>query len=885
MTDTLVWQTSAERAANNVLESGPNGFHANETLLAAAEPAPEAPPAVSRTGGDVATDATRTATAPAGNQPDANQILELIKVQKADMARLYDANGALIEGTITVEGQKLTTAQYRDMVVTRISLMYEAAMQAAKTARQPGNEGRIANGFQTVEQIEKELKDKYGIELNKGIGGRLTSYTVEQTRDATNNPQAKELLGKLLDVMRGVNAAAVNQNQPDRVTMEYADFLRTMGLTKQADTLLTEVGRNSATRYSRQFEELTKKINEDFATQRAKVVPPDQDPFYSLRAARDKIKAGDMAGAEAAFAQAYAQIDKLPKDKIEAEAKRLVEAQDALDKQIKEMQENGTLTPARSAQLEMQKQNLIMLQSVWEEFMLAKQFVEIDHAHYLLNHSPNKGTEANRRQAQEMLDDVRFTDKGKIAMIRHMQMQGDKDFSNDVKLATEGKPQQMEAFKQYHQSMAQATRLIQEAHQVMESDSDAAATKMQQARMHAENAFNFAKHIDKDAARFQGEQARKNVQRLIDTENAKTEGKNHGKIALLQHLLKPAGERDQATMALVDNLLLGDKADKGKLQQLKDMLKGDDLAMFDILQLHSAMVDAHGMEHAANSARYSMLQVDVESGNGENNPLAADIENNDPEGRFRAMVNWADVKEKTRDIAWYEHLWRGTKDIFIGLASSLVAAGTFAVLTGSTLGFGAPVGVAGGIAAGTGTYLGLKKLCGDDLTMGDVGMGVVNSIPGVAFVGAGRAIQASGMLLKLPGFARPAATLFLQGMASNASYHASSETLHYAQGLHPDMLSAIKKAGSNTLSDAPAVALFSVLGSGGARLAQGSAPTRIVGLNITNETAKNVIRTWGQMTVASEPALFNDRVQDAQLNKQLQMLRERQRQNQQNQPK
>lgn len=893
MTDAPVRMLSNDEASQGLSQFTPEDIRNRTSLLAVADVPASLNAPVARTSGDAppiappveATDASagRPVVAPTGAPIDANQILDAIKIQKADLARLFDESGALKEGNITFEGHQLTTAQYRDMVIARISLMFEAAIEVSKQARVPGNDGRIAQGNQTAGQIEKELKDKYGIELPKGFGGKLTSYTVEQQLLATSNPQAKELLGRLRDTILGVTTAAVNQHQPDQVTMQYAEFLRTVGLTRQADTLLKEVTPNTVSRFSKQFEDLTNKINNDFATARAKVVPPEQDPFISLGIAKAKMAAGDNAGAEAAFANAYKQIEKLPNEKIEAEAKRIAEAQDAVDKQIKEMDEAGLLTPAKDAQLKMQKQNLIMLQSIWEEFLLAKQFVEIDHAHYLLNNSPTKNTEATRRAALDMIDDVRFTDKGKIALIRHLQLNGEERFTRDITMATQGKPQSIQAFVQYRDSMALATKAQLEAQALLESDSDAAEVKMKQCRMHAENALGFAKHVDAADARYQADQARKNVQRLIDTEKAKTDGtRNEGKIALLQHLLKPVTERDPATMVLLDNVLQApDKVDQQKLKQLRDIVK-DDLSMMDVAQLHSTMVDAHGMEHAANSARFTMLQVDVASGNGENNPLAAEIEANDPENRFRSMLNWADVQEKTRDIAWYEHLWRGTKDIFIGLAASLVAAGTFAVLTGSTLGFGAPVGVAGGVAAGTSTYLALKKLSGDDLTLGDVGMGVVNSIPGVAFVSTGRALKGAAIMLKLPGFARPAATLFLQGMAANASYHGGAETLHYAQGLHPDMLSALKKASSRTLADVPSVALFSVLGGGASSV--GSQSTRTLGVRISNQTARDVIRTWGQMSISSEPSLFEDRREDALMFKHTDMLLERLRKQQQQQP-
>lgn len=830
------------------------------TLLALAD----AP--VTRTGGD----------APAKPALDVNQVRQAIAVEKANLARLFDEKGDLKPGTITENGQRLTTEQYRDAVIARISLMYETGIDSAKTSQYPGNEARIANGFRAVGTIEKELKEKYGIELPTGFGGKLTSYTVEQQLNVTTNPGARKLLEELQANIRGINQAAVNQNAPDRLTMEYADFLRTVGLTKQAETLLSDVGLNSATRYSRQFEELNEKIIKDFATARSKVVPRDQDPFDSLGQARAAIVRGDTKGAEAAYAQAYDRITKLPKEKIEAEVKLLINAQDAVDKQIAEMKGENLLTPAKASQLQFQKQNLLMLQSVWEEFLLAKQFVEIEHAHYLLNNSPNKDKTETRHAALDMLDDVRYTDKGKIALLRHLQLRGDADFTRDITLASQGKPNQITAYRQFHDSMAKSSRLMSEAHAIMEKDEAEASKKLQQARMHAENAESFASHIDVEEARHLGDQTRKNIRHLIDEEKAKPEGsRNNSKLALLEHLLKPIKDRDQATMVLLDNALLGENGDKAKAKQLREMLK-DDMTMIDILQLHSALIDAHGMEHAANSARFAMLQVDAETGKGEDNPLVKAIEDNDPRGTFRDMLNWADVKEKTRHIEWYERLWRGTKDIFIGLASSLVAAGTFVVLTGSTFGFGAPVGAAGGVAAGTATYCGLKKLCGDDLTLSDVGMGVVNSIPGVAFVTAGRALQGASMMLKIPGFARPAATLFLQGMAANASYHTSSAALQYAEGIHPDMLTALKTAGSRTLKDVPQVALFSVLGGGAGQMS--TAGGRALGIQIGNETAKNVISQWGRMAMTSEPALASQRVKDArEIKRYTQMMLEQQR--------
>lgn len=864
MTETS-WMLAPEKA------SGVDKDKPLPTSLLALADAP-----VTRTGGD-ALQLPGTPGTEAKPVIDVNQLREAIAIEKANLARLFDEKGDLKPGTITENGQKLTTEQYRDMILSRISLMYETGIDNARANQYPGNDARIANGFRNADVIQKELKEKYGIELQTGFGGKLTSYTVEQQINVTTNAEARKLLGELQSSIRGINQAAINQNAPDRLTMEYADFLRNIGLTKQAETLLSDVGRNSATRYSKRFEELNEKILKDFATARSKVVPRDQDPFDSLGQARAAIARGDTKSAEAAYAQAYDRIAKLPKDKIEAEAKRLIEAQDSVDKQMAEMKEQGLLTPAKQAQLQFQKQNLLMLQSVWEEFLLAKQFVEIEHAHYLLNNSPNKDKTETKRGALDMLDDVRYSDKGKIALLRHMQLRGEGDFSRDIVLASQGKPDQMTAFTQYNDSMAKSAKLMAEAHAIMEKNEEEASKKLQQARMNAENAESFASHIDVNEARQMGEQTRKNIRRLIDEEKAKPDAsRNQSKVALLEHLLKPMKDRDPATMALLDNALLGEKGDKAKAKQLRDMLK-DDLSMMDVLQLHAALVDAHGMEHAANSARFAMLQVDAETGKGEDNPLVKTIEDNDPNGAFRDMLNWADVKEKTRHIEWYERLWRGTKDIFIGLASSLVAAGTFVVLTGSTLGFGAPVGVAGGIATGTATYCGLKKLCGDDLTLGDVGMGVVNSIPGVAFVGAGRALQGASIMLKIPGFARPAATLFLQGMAANASYHTSYAGLQYAEGIHPDMLTALKSAGSRTLKDVPQVALFSVIGGFGGGQASNAA-SRELGVNISRSVAKDVFSQWGRMGLASEPALAIQRAKDAnEINRYTRMMLEQQR--------
>lgn len=877
--DSPVWMINDAETARqgDSAEENETQVAENPSLLSVAAPQD----AVTRTSGDGADANTGQVVPASGGGRDTQQFLDEIAVQKKDLARLYNDKGELLPGTIEIQGHKLTTEQYRDMVVTNISRLYEAAIDTSKGQQVPGNESRIATGMQNAVAIEQELRTKYGIDLPKGIGGKLTTYSVEQQMEATTNPEAKKLLGNLRDAMLGVNTAAVNQNLPDQVTMQYADFLRTVGLTKQADTLLKGMEPNTVSRYSNQYAELNTQIANDFAQARGRIVTPDKDPLATLEEAKKRMAAGDNAGAEAAFAKAYEQYNQLPKDQMAAEVKKLTDAQAAIDKQMQDMEKEGLLTPAKTAAFQMQKNQLLTVQAGWEQLQVSKHSIQLEHAHYLLNQSPTKDSVETRRKAQEMLDEVRYTDQGKLALMMDIQVNGEKRFTTDMMLAGEGKPQSAQAFKQYGEAMQQAATLYQEATKLREDGKDdEAEAKLRQARMNAENARSFASHIDTGEARYQGEQAHKNLQRLVDAEKARPEGeRNNQKIAFLENMLKPKKDQDPANTALLDNLMQPpDKIDQTKLKALQAILK-DDYSIMEVAQLHATMSDAAGREHAANSARMFMLQIDCETGKAENNPLTKEIEANDPDGRFRAMLDWGQVKEATRDIKWYESLWNGLKDIGIGLVSGLVAVGAFALVTAGSLGWGAPAGVAVGLAAGTATYTALKALSGEKVTLWTVGEGVVNSAAGLVTMGMGGAI--AGQLGKSAitsvwlNAGAKGLTYFGAGMAGNLTYHTGMESLRYGQGGHTDMLAALKSAGSQSLSDAPYVAMFSVMGGAAGRnspIKPGSFGAINNSLNLANKDALMLgIRSWTNAQVSASQ-LYPEIAVEAQKSRHYQRL-------------
>lgn len=859
MTDSPVWIMQNDAGSNDSNNESGN----NPSLLAVAD----APNTVSRTNGDGGIQVTDNGSiTSAGQQPTPEQYTQAINAQKADLARLYDKNtGALIEGTITVEGQQLTTAQYRDMVVTNISRLYEGAIEASKAQRVPGNDARIANNMQAAAQIEQELKATYGITIPKGYGGLVSPMSVQTQMDAATDPKVKALLGRMMDAITGVNTSARNENQADQFTMQYGEFLRTMGMTKQADTLLNGMEPNTVSRYSKQYEDLNTRIANDFATARANLVPADKDPLVTLEEAKKRLAAGDNAGAEAMFARAYEQYGQLPQDKMKEEVRKLTEAQAAIDKQITDMEKDGLLTPAKMAELQMQKNSLLTVQAGWEQLQASKHTVQIEHAHYMLNNSATKDTVETRHKAMEMLDEVRFSDFGKLAMMMEFQKNGEQRFTSDMMLAANGKPQDAQAMMQYSESMQKAQQLYAEARQLKESDEDAASVKYQQARMHAENALSYAKHIDTSEAKFQMEQAKKNVNRLIEAEKAKPEGeRNNQKIALLEHMLKPPKDQDKATMDLLNNLMT-QPMDQKKLQDLKGILK-DDYSVMEVAQLHATMMDSMNRQHAANQARLTMIQIDVETGKGENNPLTSQIEQNDPDGSFRAMIPWDDVKEATKDRKWYDGLWDTVKDIGIGIISGLAAVGTFIVVTGATVGWGAPAGVAAGLGVGTAVYTALHAANGDINSWSDLGWtaagGLVNSAAGLVTMGTGGAI--AGQLGK-SAIAR-GVTYFGAGMAGNMTYNAGMETIHYGQGMHENFGAAMLSAGKQSLQDAPYVAMFSALGGWKGGKLYETAFSRQLGMN-TPSISTQVFSQWGAMGVSFQPSVMDQQARDGALSR------------------
>ncbi len=869
MTDKPVWIIEPKESGTGAAKQPVEDHSGNTPSLLSVADQP-----VVRTAGSDAGDKTTPAAQTAGRDPQ--QFLDEIKQQKATLASLYDTNGNLVDKTYKVEGHEVPAAAYRDYLVTKISTNYQGAIDASKANQYAGNDARLANTQASAVQLMQQLKDQYGIELPTGYGGKLTTYTVEQQMAATTNPGAKQVLQQLHDAITGHTDAARNQNMPDHTTMEYADFLRSVGLTKQADNLLKGIDSNTVTRNSMQYEQLSDQIKNDFANQREQLVPKDQDPLVTLDDAVKKLQAGDTAGAEAAFAKAYQQYDQLPKDKIQAEIKRLTDAQDAIDKQVKEMSDAGTLYPPQAAAFEQQKNQLTVIQANWEQLKSSKQTIELEHAHYLLNQSPNKDSIETRHKAQEMLDDVRYSENGKIAMMFEFSMRGEQRFTNDLMLAGEGKPQSAQAMQQWGKSMQEAAKLLQEADALKDKDEKQASIKYQQARMNAENALGFAEHIDVNEAKYQEEQTKKNIQRIRDEEKAKPAGeRNEQKIALLDHMLKPKKDQDPATMALLDNLLQPpEKIDQGKLKQLKDILK-DDYSMMEVAQLHATLSDAQAREFAANSARMLMLQVDCNTGKAENNPLTKEIEDHDPDGSFRAQMDWGQVKDATRDIKWYEHLWNGVKDIGIGIISGLVAVGTFVVVTGASVGWGAPAGVALGIAAGAGVYTALHAAAGDNITWWTPVEGAVTSAAALATMGTGGAIAGS---LGKSTLGR-VGTYFLAGMAGDATYNFGMGGVRYGQGVYSDFGTAMKSSALQTAADAPMVLLTAgIAGKFGAKPYQSQFASQL-GLEVNPSVARQVFSQWGALSVAYLPAVAPKLKTDAQLDR---MIDAR---NQRNQPK
>lgn len=328
-------------------------------------------------------------------------------------------------------------------------------------------------------------------------------------------------------------------------------------------------------------------------------------------------------------------------------------------------------------------------------------------------------------------------------------------------------------------------------------------------------------------------------------------------------------------MALLDNLLQpADKIDQGKLKQLKDILK-DDYSMMEVAQLHATLADSQAREWAANSARMLMLQVDCNTGKAENNPLTKDIEDNDPDGSFRAQMDWGQVKDATRDIKWYEHLYNGLKDIGISIISGLVAVGTFVVVTGASVGWGAPAGVALGLAAGTATYTALHAAAGDKITWWTPVEGVVTSAAALATMGTGSAIAGS--------FGKSAlgrvGTYFVAGMAGDATYNFGMGGVRYGQGVYSDFGTAMKSSALQTAADAPMVLLTAgIAGKVGAKPYQSQFASQL-GLDVNPSVARQVFSQWGALSVAYLPAVAPKFKTDAQLDR---MIDAR---NQRNQPK
>lgn len=790
-----------------------------------------------------------------GASHEVRQMYMGLQQLEAALAGLYvDNNGKkeLRKDEITDDkGNKLKAEEVQTQILTRMSMIHETAIQKADEAMKNPEavlgeslqtKSKMESQSQTTKQILADLK-KQGFDpsVDGYLNPSMVNRAIEQGKDL--KPEVKAKLSELKQSMdqqteleKHYRELVVLQQLPVITRQANAEFLSKLGLTSAAFEANKEVERvaaalNSPAGRSEFMKETSARLEKeknnglDPKIQEKYLNNPD-NPFKLIQSAHEKSQKGDLDGARKDLEQARTNSKKINQDEVKKDIedfKKRVEDFQKEKEQFEQKQKDGKFSPAEMVResLRMQEKQTKIAQEaqILEAFQLAKPKADLAYADFLLNADKGKDTEANRRFARDILMNMRFDNLGKAAAAQAGEL-----FDKNLEKAINGNVDNRATLLAFNKKMTEYAEELNKASK--QEDPEEIAKGLIAARGKAEEAKEIASKINRDAANENEMKVRENVQRLITEEQRKPENeRDNGKIKLLSEVLKPSNQQDKN---VVDMLVEASKPqpDKAKLDKLIGSVK-DPSAIMDALGAYQMIKQAEFQKQAINNARLAMLEIDIHLDRGENNPLVTEVENDRYGSEVINQLNaqpgtdgrtkWGDIKEATRDLAWYENAWKwikgNIKDIAISIASGV--AGTLAAVgTGALLSWSGPGAIVGGAAVGftaaAGTSAALHKLCGDKFSWSSTVLDGIGGASGGAFamartttLAAGRAaigrvaVANSGMLE-----ARTATALAAAGGETALSNAASAELIKKAGTL--GTVEAFKLAG---ISDKVAIAL------------------------------------------------------------------------------
>jgi hypothetical protein len=679
---------------------------------------------------------------------------------KDDKAKIQDGSK---DGT-TVEA-------VRAMLIGQMSEKYEQAVNRAdESMKNPdlvqgitlAARNKLENAQQNTKTLQEDLK-RNGIDPS--VGGYLDATLVNRYLDEHKDlggAQRQQVIKLSQSLQQQAQAETqyrdlrILQETPVVARQAYADFLRTINLPNAADKWMNDAKKvaeelNSPAGRSefmkRMSDQTTQDKNDSLDKNlQDKYLKPVQDLETLVAGAAEKAKAGDLAGARAAMDQARVlagkmpAVDKVDEDQVKVRSDALLKDRDSLNQKLKD----GTATPHDVALQQEREYKLINEARLIDAVKLAKPNVDIAYAEFLLTADKDKNSEANRTAARDILMGVKYDATGKLAAAQNGER-----FDKLLEQSLNGNVDNQAAMKAFNTAMQQYDALKQQA--AGEKKDENIAKDFQAARAKASEAVDIASHINRDAADANQKAIMQQLQKQIDAEKAKPAAEqDKGKIELMQVAMKPTyqlnAHEKQLVAGLTECMKPEGQANKQAIDGIAGMLK-DKSALFDIVSSYSMIQQMEFQKQAVNQARIAMLDIDVAFGKGEKSPLVRDIENDKYGADMINALNsipghdgrtqWGDIKEATRDLAWYEKAWKWTKgalkEVAISLASWGVGAlaGIGAAALFSWSGPGAVVGGAAvGFAAGAATGSAIRYAIGDKVTLMGAALDGVSGMTG-----------------------------------------------------------------------------------------------------------------------------------------------------------
>lgn len=715
------------------------------------------------------------------------EIYQNIKQLESSLAGLYvkDTQGKAQLRTDKIkddQGNELAPEEVQAQILTRINLLHDLAVEKADQGMK-NPEAVIGEVMVTKSKHEeqtakvtalRESLQKQGID--PGVGTQLDTTLIRRFMEDNKGlkPEQVSQLSQLKDAVqqkteleRRYGELVALRESPVMSRLARSEFLSTIGdaakareagadAERVAAQLDSPAGRSEFMRKTVARLESEKNNSLDQNIQTKYINNPD-NPFKLIQSAHEKATKGDLDGARKDLEQARTNAKKFDPKEVEKDFEEIKKKVADLGKErteLEALQKEGKLSTLDAMRFEEKQAKIIQEAKILEAFHLAKPKADLAYADFLLNADKNKDSEANRKFARDILMNLRFDERGKVAAAQAGEL-----FDKNLERALNGSVNNQATLMAFNKKMSEYQEELKKASQ--KEDPEDIVKGLIAARAKADEAKDIASKINRDSANENEMKVRENIQRLLTEERAKKDGADQGKIKLLSEILKPSHQQD---MNVADLLIEASKPqpDKAKMDKLFGMVK-DPSTISDVLGGYQMIKQAEFQKQAINNARLAMLEIDIHLDKGENNPLVAEIENDRYGSQVIAQLNaasgtdgrtkWGDIKEATRDLGFWESAWKwlkgNIKDIAISIAAGV--AGTLAaVATGIGTSWTGPGAIVAGAAVGgltaSAVSAGLHGLAGDKFSwsttlldgIGGASGGAFTAVRGTAMI-AGRA--------------------------------------------------------------------------------------------------------------------------------------------------